>query len=285
MGALDSANWERHAAAQTYTPATPTPPPQQQSIEKYTVQKGDTLSQIAKDAGISLKELKDLNPKFTSDPKYKNGNMIWSGTKVNLPGQPLEPAVKYEQPNNNDNNDNNGGNDFSGNFGGYSAFVNPIPQLPPPPPPPTTVKIKTATPENILWDPTIMPVEILTDLIFEDIGGQELLSLIRHDTISGDSVSNQLIKNLTFLNQEYSSKNILGLQNTSDKYFSNFSIKLDSKIPVNGSGPSGSNIYVDSTTQDIVIDLVNMEIDERLEVQISIGGTIYSITLGVIESW
>jgi len=281
MGALDSANWERHAAGKTYTPATPTPPPQQRSIEKYTVQKGDTLSQIAKDAGISLKELKDLNPKFTSDPKYKNGNMIWSGTKVNLPGQPLEPVVKYEQPN---NNDNNGGNDFSGNFGGYSAFVNPIPQLPSPPPPPTTVKIKTATPENILWDPTIMPVEILTDLIFEDIGGQELLSLIRHDTVSGDSVSNQLIKNLTFLNQEYSSKNILGLQNTSDKYFSNFSIKLDSKIPVNGSGPSGSNIYVDSTTQDVVIDLVNMEIDERLEVQIGIGGTIYSITLGVIES-
>ena len=63
-----------------------------------------------------------------------------------------------------------------------------------------------------------------------------------------------------------------------------FSIKLDSKIPVNGSGPSGSNIYVDSTTQDVVIDLVNMEIDERLEVQISIGGTIYSITLGVVES-
>ena len=93
-----------------------------------------------------------------------------------------------------------------------------------------------------------------------------------------------IIKNLTFLNQEYSSKNILGLQNTSDKYFSNFSIKLDSKIPVNGSGPSGSNIYVDSTTQDVVIELVNLEIDERLEVQISIGGTIYSITLGVIES-
>ena len=282
MGALDAANWERNAAAIETARATPTPPPQQQSIEKYTVQKGDTLSQIAKDAGISLKELKDLNPKFTSDPKYKNGNMIWSGTKVNLPGKPLEPAIKYEQPNN-DGGNNNGGNDFSG-YSGF-VFVNPTPPLPPPPPPPTTVKIKTATPENILWDPTIMPVEILTDLIFEDIGGQELLSIIRHDTVSGDSVSNQLIKNLTFLNQEYSSKNILGLQNTSDKYFSNFSIKLDSKIPVNGSGPSGSNIYVDSTTQDVVIELVNLEIDERLEVQISIGGTIYSITLGVIESW
>jgi hypothetical protein len=279
MGALDAANWERNAAAKTYTPATPTPPPPQKSIEKYTVQKGDTLSQIAKDAGISLKELKDLNPKFTSDPKYKNGNMIWSGTKVNLPGQPIAPVVadKKSEP-----IIESGGNDFSG-YSGF-VFVNPTPPLPPPPPPPTTVKIKTATPENILWDPTIMPVEILTDLIFEDIGGQELLSLIRHDTASGDSVSNQLIKNLTFLNQEYSSKNILGLQNTSDKYFSNFSIKLDSKIPVNGSGPSGSNIYVDSTTQDVVIELVNLEIDERLEVQISIGGTIYSITLGVIES-
>jgi hypothetical protein len=279
MGALDSANWERHAAAKTYTPATPTPPPPQQSIEKYTVQKGDTLSQIAKDAGISLKELKDLNPKFTSDPKYKNGNMIWSGTKVNLPGQPIAPVVEEKKS---EPIIDGGGNDFSG-YSGF-VFVNPTPPLPPPPPPPTTVKIKTATPENILWDPTLMPVEILTDLIFEDIGGQELLSLIRHDTVSGDSVSNQLIKNLTFLNQEYSSKNILGLQNTSDKYFSNFSIKLDSKIPVNGSGPSGSNIYVDSTTQDVAIELVNLEIDERLEVQISIGGTIYSITLGVIES-
>ena len=282
MGAYDDGGSTRakSAAAASGIP-TSAPPPPQQSIEKYTVQKGDTLSQIAKDAGISLKELKDLNPKFTSDPKYKNGNMIWSGTKVNLPGKPLEPAIKYEQPNN-DGGNNNGGNDFSG-YSGF-VFVNPTPPLPPPPPPPTTVKIKTATPENILWDPTIMPVEILTDLIFEDIGGQELLSIIRHDTVSGDSVSNQLIKNLTFLNQEYSSKNILGLQNTSDKYFSNFSIKLDSKIPVNGSGPSGSNIYVDSTTQDVVIELVNLEIDERLEVQISIGGTIYSITLGVIES-
>jgi hypothetical protein len=167
---------------------------------------------------------------------------------------------------------------------GTQGYVSPVPPLPPPPPPPTTVKIKTATPENILWDPTIIPVEILTDLVFEDIGGQELLSLIRHDTVSGDNVSNQLIKNLTFLNQEYSSKNMIGLQNTSDKYFSNFSIKLDSKIPVIGGGPLGSSIYVDSNTQDVIIELVNLEIDERLEVQIGIGGTIYTISLEVIES-
>lgn len=173
----------------------------------------------------------------------------------------------------------------SGGFQGYSSFVNPTPPLPPPPPPPTTIKIKTATPENILWDTAVMPVEILTDLIFENIGGKELLSLTRHDTVNGDNVSNQLIKNLTFLNQEYSSKKIISLQNTSDKYFSNFSIKLDSKIPFEGNGPLGSNIYTDSQTQDIVIELVNLEVDERLEVQIGIGGTIYTINIEAVESW
>ncbi len=52
---------------------------------KYVVQPGDTLSEIAADNNISLKQLLALNPKFTNDPKYKNGNMIWSGTTVKLP--------------------------------------------------------------------------------------------------------------------------------------------------------------------------------------------------------
>jgi len=163
--------------------------------------------------------------------------------------------------------------------------VTPTPvTTPPPPTPPASIKIKSATPEIILWDESLIPVEILTDLIFENIGGQELLSITRHDIINGENVSNQLIKNLTFLNQEYSSKRILSLQNTSDKYFSNFSIKLESKIPFEGNGLLGNNIYVDKDTQDIVIEFVNLEVDERVEAQIGIGGTIYTITLEVAES-
>ena len=282
MGALDSANWESHAAGKSYTPA-PMPqisPSSTTSVEKYTVQKGDTLSQIAKDAGISLKELKDLNPKFDSDPKYKNGNMIWSGTKVNLPGksETLVPSEKIEPI------IESGGSNFNGYFDSPVSFVKATPPLPPPPPPPTTVKIKSATPEIILWDDSTIPIEILTDLIFENIGGQELLSLTRHDIVNGDNVPNQLIKNLTFLNQEYSAKRMGSLQNTSDKYFSNFSIKLESKIPFNGNGIEGTNIYVDESTQDIVIEFVNLEVDEQVEAQIGIGGTIYTITLGAVES-
>ncbi len=167
-----------------------------------------------------------------------------------------------------------------------SLTVTPTPvTTPPPPPPPASIKIKSATPEIILWDESLIPVEILTDLIFENIGGQELLSITRHDIINGENVSNQLIKNLTFINQEYSSKRILSLQNTSDKYFSNFSIKLESKIPFEGNGLLGNNIYIDQDTQDIVIEFINLEVDERVEVQIGIGGTIYTITLEVAESW
>jgi hypothetical protein len=278
MGALDSANWERHAAAKTYAPATPPP-----TVEKYTVQKGDTLSKIAVDAGISLQELKDLNPKFTSDPKYKNGNMIWSGTKVNLPGQastPIEeaiPPVKVPEviqgP-------------FSGNPGIiFTPIVTAVPinLPPPPPPPPTTYKVKIANPEVILFDDDTLPATTLIDILFEDIGGQELLSMSRHDIISGDYVPNQLIKNLTSLNQEFSSKRLLSLQNTSDKYFSNFGIKLESKIPFVGNGANGENVYLNDS-QDIVIDLINLDIDEQVEVQLSISGTIYTIVLEAGES-
>jgi len=159
----------------------------------------------------------------------------------------------------------------------------PITLPPPPPPPPTTYKVKVATPEIILFDDETLPIETLTDILFEDIGGQELLSMSRHDIISGDYVPNQLIKNLTSLNQEFSSKRLLSLQNTSDKYFSNFGIKLENKIPFVGNGANGENVYLDES-QNVIIELVNLDIDEQVEVQLSIGGTIYTIVLGAVES-
>lgn len=52
----------------------------------YTVKKGDTFSAIAKNAGVSLSDLRAANPKIADKKsKYKGGSMIWSGTKVNIP--------------------------------------------------------------------------------------------------------------------------------------------------------------------------------------------------------
>ena len=50
--------------------------------EFVTVKKGDTFSQIAKDNGMTVKELLAINPTIDNNAKYKDGSMIWSGTKI-----------------------------------------------------------------------------------------------------------------------------------------------------------------------------------------------------------
>lgn len=157
------------------------------------------------------------------------------------------------------------------------ASTPPAPITPTPPPP--LPAVKSATPQYIIFDQETTPIEIMTDLIFENIGGQELLEITRHDTITGDFIPSQLIKNIGRLNQVYDPKNIINLQNTSDRYFSNFSIKLNNKIPNVGNGTNGSNIYIEEDTGDIIIELIDMAVDEQVEVQISIDGTIYEVVL------
>ena len=65
------------------TPAT-TIPTSGTTMEKYRVQSGDTLSAIARRENTTLAQILKDNPKFTEDPKYKGGNMIWAGTIVNI---------------------------------------------------------------------------------------------------------------------------------------------------------------------------------------------------------
>jgi hypothetical protein len=124
----------------------------------------------------------------------------------------------------------------------------------------------------------------MTDLIFENIGGQELINIARNDIVNGQKVSYQPIKNLSSIQQQYNPNNILGIQNTSDKYFSNFPIKFENKVPNNGNGPNGSNIYIESTTGNLIIETVNMENDEQIEVEITVSGIIYEAEFGEIIS-
>jgi alpha-L-arabinofuranosidase len=112
-------------------------------------------------------------------------------------------------------------------------------------------------------------------MIFEDIGGHELINVARNDTINGQTVTYQPIKNLTSIQQQYNPNNIVGLQNTSDKYFANFSIKLETKLPEEGNGPDGAYVYIDTDTGDLIVELINLDPDEQIEVQISLSGTIY----------
>ena len=143
-----------------------------------------------------------------------------------------------------------------------------------------TPPVKTATPDIVLFDDSALPIEVIADLIFENIGGQELISITRSDIVNGQKISYQPIKNLSSIQQQYNPNNILGLQQTSDKFFSGFSIKLEDKIPEVGNGLDGKNVYFDATTGDLIIEFVNLNNDEQIETQITVNGTIYEANLG-----
>lgn len=66
-------------------PPNPTPKPVAKT-HVYKVRHGDTLWAIARRNGISLDELRRLNPVYWTNPKYQQGNMIWAGDSVVLPG-------------------------------------------------------------------------------------------------------------------------------------------------------------------------------------------------------
>lgn len=143
-----------------------------------------------------------------------------------------------------------------------------VPPTPTPGVTPATQAVKSATPEIILFDEAPVSDEIMINLLFEDIGGEEILMLARTDTVDGQSVIYQPIKNLVSLNQEYNPQNILSLQGVSSVYFKNFPINLDYRIPNIGNGPNGEYVYIDPVTGQLVVEAVNLESDEQIEIHI-----------------
>jgi hypothetical protein len=121
--------------------------------------------------------------------------------------------------------------------------------------------------------------ELIMDLLFEDVGGQELLTIARNDTVNGQSVIYQPFKNLGILQELYNPTTLLRLQQTSDKFFSNFTISLRDKIPNVGSGENGKNYKLDLETGEGIIEFINMRSDEQVEVQIISAGIIEHIDI------
>lgn len=139
--------------------------------------------------------------------------------------------------------------------------------------------VLTAPIDTILYNEEATPVEIMADLLFENIGGQELINIARNDTVNGQTVIYQPIKNLAAIQQQYNPNNIVSLQATSDKYFQNYSIKFESKVPNVGNGPNGEHVYIDPQTGDLVIDVINVQEGEQVQVEITSSGTIYKVEL------
>lgn len=156
---------------------------------------------------------------------------------------------------------------------------------------PASSPIKVATPELIALSNPPLDIDIMADMIFENIGGQELINISRNDIINGQDVLYSPIKNLQDLYIQYNPNNIIKLESTSDTYFKNFPIRLEAKLPYSGIGPNGDElpylgtgpngeiVYIDPDTGDLVINVSSLEPDEQVDVEILDSGEILSGTI------
>jgi hypothetical protein len=140
-------------------------------------------------------------------------------------------------------------------------------------------EIKPATPDLIIRDENGTPIEYLTDLLFQQIGGQEFLSVSRSDIIAGQDLRYTPIKNITEINSRYNSRNIFQLDGTWEEYFSNFEIKFENYYIEIGDGPNGEIVYIDVSDPEqplLVVCVNNVPKGIDVEIQVMAKGELFS---------
>jgi hypothetical protein len=184
--------------------------------------------------------------------------------------------------------------------------------------------IKIATPDLIAIDEESLPIELITDLLFEQVGGQEIINIARNDIINGQNISYNLIGNTSIIQRLYNTSNMFKLSGTIQEFFENFGIRFAIHVPESGTAPppyyvgeEDSNgvtgfpvldayddtvdssfdtfaeaqeyinetypirsiVYSDPLTGNIVVDVTNMEINERVDVEVQTRGNLEDDTI------
>jgi len=143
---------------------------------------------------------------------------------------------------------------------------------------PDSIAVQSATPQYVLLDSLTISADVMFDLVFEDIGAQEIINVARNDTVFTENLIYQPIKNSVLLSQQYNPNSLLSLQGVSGDYFKNFSIDFSNKVPQTGTGPSGQTIYFDSDG-NLVINAINLDSDEQIEISILTQGSLFNDTI------
>ena len=135
---------------------------------------------------------------------------------------------------------------------------------------------KTPGRDVVLFSENDISIEGITNLLFEQVGGIELISMVRRDTVEGQNPYYTVISNLSSIKKEFDPTQIISRQKPNQSFFDIFSIDLNSKIPGElylQRNNLESFFYID-TNGDLIIELDNMESDEIIELEIAQGGTI-----------
>ena len=176
----------------------------------------------------------------------RKASMVAIGNADDLASTPFTITIKAES-----------GGSGGGSAGGSNAAANVAT-------PTNSPAIKVATPDIITIDQETLPAELMTSLIFENIGGQELLSISRHDLISGSNLDYQSIKNLNEIYINHNSLNIIPMPDSSTVYSKNFPISWDSHIVEEFSSADSTHILIDSVAKELQILVTNMKPGEQI---------------------
>lgn len=155
--------------------------------------------------------------------------------------------------------------------------VSPIPNLPSnlvPLSAYTYNAVKVASPDLIITDNEVLPLSLQNELIFEEIAGQEIISITRHDLIDGKNVAYSPIKNTKSIYLQNNPFNILSLQGSSDKYFGSFPIKAESYVAL-----EEAMVYFDRATRSIILEISDLPADKQVEVQLLSSGDLLDDTI------
>lgn len=141
--------------------------------------------------------------------------------------------------------------------------------------------VKVATSNLFIQDQSSIPVDLMTNLIFQDIGGQEIINIENQSTVNSKDYHYSVITNVEDVGNNFDPQAILNLQDTSKRQFDTFDIDLTSHIPTLYTNTSGVLVFDDPNdpgktyepvsfelgTNDLVIWLVALQDNERVEVE------------------
>jgi hypothetical protein len=146
--------------------------------------------------------------------------------------------------------------------------------------------VKYASPADVLIQESTLPVDLILKQTLEKIGGLELISLVRHDTVNGQEIAYQPVKNLSQVERLFGPQNMVKIPDSSEIYFKNFAIKLEASIPQYDPDAvyvdmidRDNNVFFDGVNNRIIIELINLKPDYEVEIQTVSLGKVFDDTI------
>ena len=151
-----------------------------------------------------------------------------------------------------------------------AAHHHPPPPAPPPPPPPPpppgqkqTSQVKVSNVNVVAMNYNQQPVELLEKMFFQDVGGTEILSVARHDTVGGEPVVYSEVDNLKDLQIQFNPLNILTTTNINN-LFKGYGIDITQKL-----NRDLDTVKVEVESGNMEIEVVNVNRDEYVQIQVA----------------